>query len=50
MLTIFTHIVILPEIVQNAPASDHSGYLTGLVIAIFILGYLVYSLLKPEKF
>jgi K+-transporting ATPase KdpF subunit len=27
-----------------------SGYLIGAVIALFILGYLLYSLVKPEKF
>ena len=26
------------------------GYLIGSIIAFFILGYLVYSLIKPEKF
>lgn len=26
------------------------GYITGSVIALFLLGYLAYSLLKPEKF
>jgi K+-transporting ATPase KdpF subunit len=27
-----------------------SGYIYGAVIALFILGYLVYVLVKPEKF
>jgi K+-transporting ATPase KdpF subunit len=26
------------------------GYLIGLLIGLFILGYLIYSLIKPEKF
>ena len=26
------------------------GYAVGAIIALFILGYLVYSLIKPEKF
>ncbi len=26
------------------------GYVIGAVIALFILGYLIYSLIKPEKF
>ncbi|MEA4935620.1 MAG: K(+)-transporting ATPase subunit F [Paludibacter sp.] len=26
------------------------GYIIGAIIAIAILGYLIYSLLKPEKF
>lgn len=28
----------------------NSDYLIGALIAIFILGYLVYTLIKPEKF
>jgi K+-transporting ATPase KdpF subunit len=31
---------------MNSPA----GYVIGLVIALMILGYLVYSLVRPEKF
>ena len=27
-----------------------SGYLIGAIIAILIFGYLLYSLIKPEKF
>jgi K+-transporting ATPase KdpF subunit len=27
-----------------------SGYIIGAIIALFIFGYLVYSLVKPEKF
>jgi len=30
--------------------SDSAGYVAGAVIALFILGYLIYSLIKPEKF
>jgi K+-transporting ATPase KdpF subunit len=26
------------------------GYVLGAIIALFILGYLIYSLIKPEKF
>ena len=26
------------------------GYIIGAIIALFILGYLLYSLVKPEKF
>lgn len=31
----------------NAPAA---GYLAGISIALLILAYLIYSLIKPEKF
>jgi K+-transporting ATPase KdpF subunit len=27
-----------------------AGYVAGALIALFILGYLIYSLVKPEKF
>ncbi len=27
-----------------------AGYLTGAILALIILGYLVYTLFKPEKF
>jgi K+-transporting ATPase KdpF subunit len=30
--------------------STSTGYIIGAVIALFILGYLFYSLVKPEKF
>jgi K+-transporting ATPase KdpF subunit len=26
------------------------GYLIGILIALFVFGYLIYSLVKPEKF
>ena len=31
-------------------AYDFSGYIVGALIALLILGYLSYSLVKPEKF
>ncbi len=31
---------------ENNPA----GYIAGAVIALFILGYLIYSLVNPDKF
>jgi len=41
---------ISPGSVQNAVGQESRAYLAGIIIAIFILGYLVYTLLKPEKF
>jgi K+-transporting ATPase KdpF subunit len=36
---------------SSAAGSDNNiSYLTGGVIALLILGYLVYTLLHPEKF
>lgn len=41
-------ILVLPTraFEMNSP----TGYAIGSVIALVILGYLVYSLIKPEKF
>jgi K+-transporting ATPase KdpF subunit len=30
--------------------TNSTGYVIGAVIALFIFGYLFYSLVKPEKF
>jgi len=30
--------------------NSSTGYLIGAIIALFLLGYLLYSLVKPEKF
>jgi K+-transporting ATPase KdpF subunit len=35
---------------QTLEASTSTGYIIGAVIALFIFGYLLYSLFKPEKF
>jgi K+-transporting ATPase KdpF subunit len=34
----------------NQAVSTPLGYIIGAVISLFILGYLLYSLIKPEKF
>jgi K+-transporting ATPase KdpF subunit len=31
-------------------ATESAGYVVGAVIALLILGYLLYSLVKPERF
>lgn len=42
-----TLILITPKSFEmNSPA----GYAIGALIALIILGYLAYSLIKPEKF
>ena len=41
--------IILME-TQPVEMSNTTGYLAGAVIALFILVYLLYSLIKPEKF
>jgi K+-transporting ATPase KdpF subunit len=35
---------------ETLAKSSYSGYVAGSIIALFILGYLIYTLLKPEKF
>ena len=42
-----TMLVVTPGVFEmNSP----TGYAIGAVIALIILGYLLYSLIKPEKF
>lgn len=36
--------------VATTEMSTPTGYIIGAIIALAILGYLVYSLIKPEKF
>ncbi|MCX6221881.1 MAG: K(+)-transporting ATPase subunit F [Bacteroidia bacterium] len=42
--------IILLTKSQAVEVSTSTGYIVGAVIALLILGYLVYTLLKPEKF
>lgn len=41
---------ILAITTQAFEMNSPFGYTIGIVIAIIILGYLLYSLVKPEKF
>lgn len=35
----------------QAPAiNSGTGYVIGMIIAVLLLGYLLYALIKPEKF
>lgn len=45
----FMLVVSIPE-QSSFSATGNSGYLIGGIIALFILGYLVYTLIRPEKF
>jgi hypothetical protein len=36
--------------VQNAAGTGNQAYLAGIIIAVIILSYLAYTLVKPEKF
>jgi K+-transporting ATPase KdpF subunit len=48
--TLIMSLLVLPvhsnEAVSNGPVS----YLIGGIIAILIMGYLIYTLLRPDKF
>jgi K+-transporting ATPase KdpF subunit len=43
-------LVVVPESSGSYTANDHISYIIGGIIALFLLGYLIYSLIKPEKF
>jgi K+-transporting ATPase KdpF subunit len=44
-------ITALIALLMAAPGGHNpAGYAIGGIISLFILGYLIYSLLKPEKF
>jgi len=35
---------------ETLEMNNSEGYIIGAIIALLILGYLLYSLVKPEKF
>jgi len=37
-------------LLDTQPSGTQAGYVIGALIAVLILGYLLYSLIKPEKF
>jgi K+-transporting ATPase KdpF subunit len=41
---------LLSVTAKSAGMNVTPGYVIGFIIALFILGYLIYSLIKPEKF
>ena len=48
VVTIITAPVTVPG--TGIAESTRVSYIIGAIIALFILGYLIYSLLKPDKF
>lgn len=42
--------MILVNVAAPATIETPAGYSVGVLIALLILGYLLYSLIKPEKF
>jgi K+-transporting ATPase KdpF subunit len=41
---------ILVVSTKSLEVTTSTGYIIGAVIALFIFGYLIYSLIYPEKF
>ncbi|MRS01683.1 K(+)-transporting ATPase subunit F [bacterium] len=37
-------------LIVTREATETAGYVVGAIIALFIMGYLIYSLVKPERF
>jgi K+-transporting ATPase KdpF subunit len=46
----FILLVALPAEPGGAGSNGTAGYLIGGIIALLIMGYLVYTLMRPEKF
>jgi K+-transporting ATPase KdpF subunit len=46
----FMMLLVSPDRLSGTATEGNSGYLIGGIIALLILGYLVYALFKPEKF
>jgi K+-transporting ATPase KdpF subunit len=42
--------LMLSAVPQSTEVSALTGYIPGAIIALLILGYLIYTLIKPEKF
>jgi K+-transporting ATPase KdpF subunit len=43
-------IVLLSNAAAEVAQFQNQGYITGGIIALLILGYLIYTLIRPEKF
>jgi len=41
---------ILLEVSEPIEIATSLGYLFGILVALFVFAYLIYTLLKPEKF
>jgi K+-transporting ATPase KdpF subunit len=48
--TSFMSLVVLPVHSDAAVSNGPVSYLIGGIIALLIMGYLIYTLLRPEKF
>jgi K+-transporting ATPase KdpF subunit len=43
-------LVVVPVNAETAVSNDPLSYLIGGIAALLIMGYLIYTLIKPEKF
>jgi K+-transporting ATPase KdpF subunit len=54
MKTIFTNffmsLMVLPAQADHTVSNGPISYIIGGIIAVLILGYLIYTLLRPDKF
>jgi K+-transporting ATPase KdpF subunit len=48
--TSFMSLVVIPVHSDAAVSNGPVSYLIGGIIALLIMGYLIYTLLRPEKF
>jgi K+-transporting ATPase KdpF subunit len=46
----FKTMLIVPSVHEASSANNSLSYLLGGIIALLILGYLIYTLLRPDKF
>jgi K+-transporting ATPase KdpF subunit len=47
---LFLPLVVLPVNTEASVSNGPVSYLIGGIIALLILGYLIYTLLRPDKF
>jgi K+-transporting ATPase KdpF subunit len=50
LVSFFISLVIVPPLSDTPVSNGTVSYLIGGIIALIILGYLIYTLLRPEKF
>jgi len=46
----FISLVVLPEHADTVVSNGPISYLIGGIIALLIMGYLIYTLMRPDKF
>jgi K+-transporting ATPase KdpF subunit len=50
MNAIAISLLVVPPSSTTSTASSTEGYVIGAIISLLIMVYLIYSLIKPEKF